>query len=123
VLRWLGPVLLLGLFAGAGAVAYLGIGGSELPPPAPKAAPGTVAAVASIELPHEEIALPLGPHRERFQVACTVCHSPRLTFTQPHLSEKQWGAVVHKMVAVFGAPISPAEEKEVVAYLTAVRGK
>src|SRR5437588_276690 len=109
--RWLGPVLLLALFAGGTVVAVLGIGGSELPAPTAKAKASQVAPVASIEFPHEDMAIPAGPHQERFRVACTVCHSPRLTFTQPPLSEKQWGAVVHKMVAVYGAPISPGDEK------------
>jgi hypothetical protein len=122
-LRWLGPVLLLALFAGGTVVAVLGIGGSELPAPVAKAKASPVGPVASIEFPYEEMAIPPGPHQKRFRVACTVCHSPRLTFTQPPLTEKQWSAVVHKMVAVYGAPINPGEEKDVVAYLTAVRGK
>jgi hypothetical protein len=42
--------------------------------------------------------------------------------TQPRLSEKKWGEVVHKMVAVYGAPITPEEERAVVAYLIAIRG-
>jgi hypothetical protein len=121
--RWLGPALLLGLFAGGAVVAYLGIGGSESPAPTAKAAPGQVGPVVSIDLPYEEIAIPPGPHRERFRIACTLCHSPRLTFRQPPLSAKQWGAVVHKMAAVYGAPINLGEEKDIVAYLTAVRGK
>jgi hypothetical protein len=56
-------------------------------------------------------------------VACTLCHSPRLAFTQPGFPEKKWGEVVHKMVAVYGAPISPGEERKIAAYLTAVHGE
>jgi hypothetical protein len=41
--------------------------------------------------------------------------------TQPTLSRKQWEAVVHKMVKTYGAPISPAEEGEVVEYLVTAR--
>jgi hypothetical protein len=79
--------------------------------------------VVRIDLPHAETEVPPGPHRERFQVACTVCHSPRLVFTQPRFAEKKWAEVVHKMVAVYGAPISLQEEREIASYLAAVRGQ
>lgn len=77
----------------------------------------------SIVLPHDDPEAPLGPHRETFQVACTVCHSTRLVLGQPRLSRKKWGEVVQKMVKVYGAPLRPEEADHVADYLAAVRGK
>ncbi len=80
--------------------------------------------VYSIQLPYEfEPDVPLGQHRAQFTAVCGLCHSPRLALTQPLLTEAQWKASVHKMVAVYGAPLSPPEEASVVAYLMAVRGR
>jgi hypothetical protein len=78
--------------------------------------------VHSIVLPEAWPAIPEGPNREEFQALCRLCHSPRLVLTQPRLSEKQWAAVVRKMVAVYGAPIPPEQEQDIVGYLIAVRG-
>jgi hypothetical protein len=120
------PILLVAvvLLLAAGAwVSWLGTRGQASSDTQPAAeAERSASQVVRIELPHEEMELPPGPHRERFQVACTVCHSPRLAFTQPLFAEKKWAEVVHKMVAVYGAPISPQEEREIAGYLTAVHG-
>jgi hypothetical protein len=53
-------------------------------------------------------------------VACTLCHSPRLALTQPRLNVKQWEAVVHKMAAVYGAPLTTAQEQEIVEYFVSL---
>jgi hypothetical protein len=66
--------------------------------------------------------IPDGPNREQFIALCRLCHSTRLILTQPRFPEKKWAEVVHKMVAVYGAPLLPEEEQSVVAYLTAVLG-
>ena len=66
--------------------------------------------------------MPPGPNVEQFTAYCRLCHSPRLVLTQPPLTNKQWGAVVKKMVTVYGAPIPPSQEPDIIAYLTAVRG-
>jgi hypothetical protein len=117
-----GVVVLL-LAAGAW-VSWLGTrgGGSPMAEPVGEA-PQPAGPVVRIELPHPDLALPPGPHRERFTVACTVCHSPRLAFTQPGFPEKKWAEIVHKMVAVYGAPITASEEGEIVSYLGTVHGK
>jgi hypothetical protein len=67
--------------------------------------------------------MPLGPSHAQLTASCGLCHSRRLVLTQPLLTEQQWKAVVHKIVAVYGAPLSPAEEASVVEYLMAVRGR
>jgi hypothetical protein len=124
--RFLVPVVLLLLVAGAW-VSWVGTRGQQAPDRDGEAraeqSPQSAGPVVSIELPHANLELPPGPHRDRFQVSCTLCHSPRLPLTQPPFPEKQWAEVVHKMVATYGAPLDPEEEREVVAYLTAVRGE
>ena len=124
--RLLVPVVLLLLVAGAW-VSWVGTRGqgaadregeAQAEPALQSAGP-----VVSIELPHANLELPPGPHRDRFQVSCTLCHSPRLPLTQPPFSEKEWAETVHKMVATYGAPLDAEEEREVVAYLTAVLGR
>ena len=66
--------------------------------------------------------LPEGPHRAEFQTSCLICHSARLPFGQPPSFKKEkWAEVVHKMVAAYGAPMTPKDESEVVDYLLAAR--
>ena len=45
-----------------------------------------------------------GPHRDEFQTSCLICHSARLPFGQPPFGREKWAEIVHKMVAVYGAP-------------------
>jgi hypothetical protein len=95
------------------------------PPPAPNSAAGAAAAasIVRIVLPAMETSIPSGPNHEEFRVACTVCHSARLVFTQPLLTEGQWTKVVQKMTGKYGAPLSSDQEKRIVAYLHTVHGK
>jgi len=117
-------LLLAVLFIAGAVVSFIGIQYQPLSgPDTPPAATTFTDPVVRIDLPHEDFAAPPGPHRERFQVNCTICHSPRLAFTQPRLPEKKWQEVVHKMVIVYGAPAGPEVEREIVSYLTAVHGQ
>lgn len=77
----------------------------------------------AIDLPDEEPSVPAGPHQQQFTAVCRLCHSPRLVLNQPLLTEKKWAEVVHKMVVVYGAQLTAEEERNVVAYLVAVRGR
>ncbi len=77
--------------------------------------------VYSMALPYEEPVVPPAPNQQQFVALCRLCHSPRLVLTQPGFPEKKWGEVVHKMVAVYGAPIRPEQERAIVAYLATVR--
>jgi hypothetical protein len=109
------------LLAAGTAVAWWGTrSGVPSAVPTPPAAAET-GPVHAIVLPADEPDLPPGPHREHVQVACTLCHSTRLALTQPRLTVKQWEAVVHKMAAVYGAPLTAEEEKEIVAYFESIR--
>jgi hypothetical protein len=123
VRSWALPAILVGLFSAATAVAYYGIRGGGASAETAVAGTSIAEMVGPVDLPRAEPLAPAGPHREQFQTSCTICHSTRLIFTQPHFSETQWGGVVRKMVAVYGAPLAPDQEKEVVKYLTTVRGK
>ena len=124
---WLvGLVALLGFGLLGTAVATYGIRDpAAIAPaqPSKKDAESIRGTITRIEIPYDDPPIPPGPHREEFRVACTVCHSPRLVFTQPPLTQKQWNAVVHKMVAAYGAPLSGEEEKQIVSYLQTVHGK
>jgi hypothetical protein len=79
--------------------------------------------VYTIALPDAPPAVPDEPNRSQFEAYCRLCHSPRLPLTQPRLTQKQWTAVVQKMVKVYRAPIPPEQEPDIVAYLMAVRGR
>jgi hypothetical protein len=81
-----------------------------------------IAQVSEVNLEFEEYVPPLGPHRDRFQVNCTICHSVRLVFTQPLLSEKKWQEVVRKMITVYGASLPSEEERQIIEYLVTVHG-
>ena len=52
------------------------------------------------------------------QRQCIACHSTDYIVMQPRGGEKQWSAVVTKMVKVFGAPVSDEDAKTIVEYLT-----
>ncbi len=70
-------------------------------------------------LPEETAQLRSGPGVEAAQNACLSCHSADYVTTQPpNMGAKFWEAEVQKMVKVFGAPISPAEAKEIAEYLS-----
>lgn len=71
--------------------------------------------------PAWDFELPEGPNRAEFQTSCLICHSARLPFGQPPFRKEKWAEVVHKMVAVYGAPMTPKNEAEVVDYLLAAR--
>src|SRR5579883_773043 len=115
--------LVTALLLAAAGVSYVGIQHQTLSEPSPRTQSSSLAdPVVRIELPHEDFAVPPGPHSERFQVTCTVCHSPRLAFTQPPLPERKWQEVVHKMVAAYGAPLTVEEDHMIASYLSAVHG-
>ena len=71
--------------------------------------------------PAWDFELPEGPHRDEFQTSCLICHSARLPFGQPTFRREKWAEIVHKMVAVYGAPMTPEDESRVVDYLLAAR--
>ena len=71
--------------------------------------------------PAWDIELPEGPHRDEFQSSCLICHSARLPLGQPRFKKEKWGEIVHKMAAVYGAPLTALDEANVVEYLLVAR--
>ena len=85
---------------------------------------GLVAAAAkpvSYQLPDETAAFKPGPNLEAAQNNCTGCHSADYIATQPRgakFKKNFWQAEVTKMIKAFGAPVSDADAKTIVDYLT-----
>jgi hypothetical protein len=75
-----------------------------------------------ITLPQYPPEIPPGPNREAFEQKCLLCHSARYVTTQPRFSRPVWEKEVKKMVDAYGAPITAAEQRQVVEYLVAIRG-
>lgn len=116
-----GLTLLIVFSIVAAAVAYYGTRDAG-PSPARVAQPTPTGPVTSIALPVFDPDVLPGPHRATFQAACTICHSTQLVFNQPRFSSKKWDESIKKMVATYGAPILPAQQTEILTYLTAVHG-
>lgn len=88
--------------------------------PGQKPEPAPVA--ASTELNAIQTELPEMPGYETFKMNCLSCHSARYVQTQPELPEKTWAAIVTKMQKNFGATLPDSSAKEIVQYLTAIKG-
>ena len=78
--------------------------------------------VHEITLPQYPVEMPAGPNLEAFQQHCLLCHSGRYVTMQPRFPRAVWEKEVKKMVDVYGAPISPPEQTQIVEYLTAIKG-
>jgi cytochrome c553 len=72
----------------------------------------------SITLPEDKGAFPDRPGRQAMIANCAGCHSPSMILTQPRLSEEHWKSTIKKMREVYKAPINPADEPDILAYLT-----
>jgi cytochrome c5 len=70
-----------------------------------------------------ETILPEAPGYKAFQMNCISCHSARYVQMQPDLPEKTWTAIVAKMQKNFGVPLADSSAREIVQYLTAIKGK
>ena len=67
----------------------------------------------------QRVALKEGPGRDKVEANCASCHS--LDYIQgnsPFMNRGVWDAEVVKMIKAYGAPISDADAKEIVDYLT-----
>jgi mono/diheme cytochrome c family protein len=63
-----------------------------------------------------------GPGVEAALNNCLTCHSTDYIVRQPRGDAAQWQAVVTKMIAVFGAPISEQDARAIVEYLASTYG-
>jgi hypothetical protein len=114
-----GIILALVLISAASAIAYLGTRDSWSLAGRPDSQIVETSTVTAT--PAWDFEIPQGPHREEFQTSCLICHSAQLPFGQPPFRREKWAEIVHKMVAVFGAPVTPENEVKVVEYLLAAR--
>ncbi len=70
-------------------------------------------------LPKDSSALRPGPGVETARYKCLSCHSADYVTTQPpQMGASFWQAIVSKMAKSYHAPISEAEAKEIVDYLS-----
>ena len=67
----------------------------------------------SVTLPEDKGRFPAAPGAD-------ACHSPSMILTQPKLKREQWKANIKKMREVYKAPIDPAAEPAILAYLDGV---
>jgi hypothetical protein len=87
------------------------------------AAPLTELKSVKLDLPSSDAMFPAGPGADEANNNCLACHSADHVMNQPLLTEEGWSEVVHKMVTAYKAPISPDDEKTIVAYLAHIKGK
>ena len=78
--------------------------------------------VRSITLPEIHVELREGEGVRKVETFCTICHSPDYIVMQPRFSSDKWSSIVHKMIVVFGAPVSEEDSKEIINYLYRVYG-
>jgi sulfite dehydrogenase len=83
------------------------------------------AGAEDITLPpdHAYATLEPGPGLDVTQRNCALCHSTDYIVMQPHGDQKQWDAVVTKMIKVFGASLSDADARVIGEYLARQYGK
>ena len=78
-----------------------------------------------IQLPPDTVQLtpsPL-PGYAKAQANCTMCHSAEyMLYQPPNAARPYWDAMVHRMKAVFKAPIADEDMPAIVDYLAATYG-
>jgi cytochrome c5 len=88
--------------------------------PATKAATNPVHSIVLPEYPSE---IATGPNVNTYRTNCLTCHTARYVSMQPRFSKTVWQNEVKKMVDVYGAPISEADQALIVEYLVALKGE
>jgi cytochrome c553 len=73
----------------------------------------------SVTLPEDKGEFPDRPGKQAMIANCAGCHSPSMILNQPRLSADHWKSTIKKMREVYKAPIDPAAEADILAYLTA----
>lgn len=79
-------------------------------------------AVKSIVLPVIEVKLKEGAGRDKADEFCNICHSADYITMQPRFPGDTWSAIVHKMIVVFGAPVSEDDSRTIINYLSSNYG-
>jgi cytochrome c553 len=81
------------------------------------------AAPVSIELPDEFVPFADfagGPSADAINANCLSCHSAEMVRHQPRLTAAEWQGEVTKMRQVYKAPIDPADDAAILAWLLAM---
>lgn len=80
-----------------------------------------MAAVVAVTLPGDYVPFEDRPNApaEAVNGNCLACHSGEMILSQPHLTPAEWRAEVTKMRNIYKAPIDPADDKAIIAWLTA----
>jgi hypothetical protein len=84
---------------------------------------GTIAILSFAAQAEEVVTLKVGPGLDIVEGDCGACHSlDYLRINAGFLNRKGWESEVDKMIRAYGAPISAADAKTIVDYLTANYG-
>jgi cytochrome c5 len=78
-----------------------------------------VFADATIRLPQDMGTFPQREGVDAMNANCAACHSTSMILLQPVLTTEQWKAEIKKMKEVYKAPVDPAAEADILAYLEA----
>ena len=74
----------------------------------------------AIRLPQDTALFPVRDGVEAMNANCAACHSTSMILLQPALTSDEWKAEIKKMREVYKAPIDPAAEPAILAYLEAM---
>ena len=89
------------------------------------AAAAAPVAAKDIQLPPDGVQLTPSalPGYAKAQAHCTMCHSAEyMRYQPPNAARPYWDAMVHRMKAVFKAPIADEDMPEIVDYLAKTYG-
>lgn len=73
----------------------------------------------SIRLPQDNAVFPVRAGSDAMDANCSGCHSTSMILLQPALTTDEWKAEIKKMREVYKAPVNPADEPAILAYLEA----
>ncbi len=104
-----------GKFLVVAAVAAAGLGAAGI----------ALATVKNYQAPPDTVMLTPSdlPGYAKAQANCTSCHSAEyMRYQPPNASRAYWDAMVHRMKAVFRAPVEDADIPAIIEYLSATYG-
>ena len=77
----------------------------------------------SVDLPPGDSLFPGGASADAINNNCLACHSADMVLNQPALPRATWEAEVHKMIAVYRAPVDVSDVPAIVDYLAKTQGQ
>lgn len=73
----------------------------------------------AVRLPQDTATFPVREGSDAMDTNCAACHSTSMILLQPALTTEQWKGEIKKMKEVYKAPVDPAAETAILAYLEA----